>query len=276
MTFASDSGLGKSTEYHFNYDPSLLFAIKRSESREAVASLAPLGFDRWTAFELSWLNLKGRPEKAVAEFDFPHSSENLVESKSFKLYLNGFNQSCFADEQQVLATLRADLSALVKADVAVSLYTLPAFQQKISQSCSLPFLDLDQLDVHCEHYQTDASLLKLTAQVNQSYFSTGLFRSLCPVTGQPDWASIYLYIDCPNGQSVEPCSLLLYLLSYRNHQGFHEQCVEMIFSHLQALLPEAKLAVYARFMRRGGLDINPFRSNSLSFDAFSNVYDPRQ
>lgn len=276
MAFAGDSGLGKATEYHFDYDPSRLFAIKRSDSREGVNIAKTMqGFDRWTAFELSWLNAKGRPEIAIAEFDFPSTSENLVESKSFKLYLNGFNQSTFANAGAVVTALEKDLSLLVKADVVVRFYTLAEFQSKITAANGLPFLNLDAQDISCKHYQTDASLLKPAPKKSHEYFSSGLFRSLCPVTGQPDWASVYLYVSDVK-QSVCPESLLAYLLSYRNHQGFHEQCVEMIFSDLLALLPSASVVVYARFMRRGGLDINPFRSNGLNFDQFSNIYDPRQ
>lgn len=278
MVSVDASLLGKATEYHFQYQPEQLFAIKRSESRSTfTVAKAMQGFDRWTGFELSWLNTLGRPEMAIAEFDFPATSDNLVESKSFKLYLNGFNQTQFQNAHEVIATLEKDLSALVNASVSVNLFSLTQFQDKIAKGCDLPFYDLDQLNIACKDYQTDASLLAVKPKTKScEYFTTALFRSLCPVTGQPDWASIYILIDSDSTQSVCPESLLAYLLSYRNHQGFHEQCVEMILSDLNALLPCVQLTVYARFMRRGGLDINPFRSLGQNFQSFANIYDPRQ
>jgi 7-cyano-7-deazaguanine reductase len=260
--------LGKETAYQFSYDASLLFAIARGESRADLAldedALPFSGIDRWTAYELSWLNEKGMPQVAIAEFDFAADSPNLVESKSFKLYLNSFNQSRFS-QKDLLNTLTADLSACSGKAVKVSLFALG--DEKLNrQNTGSDYRLLDELDVVCSEYDCNADILSLvdgkdvepTEQNKQGeqLYCSHLFRSLCPVTSQPDWASVYIRVV---GKPLQAESLLKYLVAYRNHQGFHEQCVEQICLELKALNAFSEIEVYARFLRRGGLDINPYR-----------------
>ena len=250
--------LGKPTEYRFDYDASLLHPIARADGRQALQLTGALpfdGVDLWTAYELSWLDQHGKPQVAIAEFVFPCRSDNLIESKSLKLYLNGFNQTRFACVDAVCSTLVQDLSAACGAAVTVQLY--PA-------AGGLPVAEaggytlLDTLDVSCDRYEVDAGLLSTGSEVITARWCSHLFRSLCPVTGQPDWASIYIdYL----GPAPDPAGLLRYLTSFRQHQGFHEQCVEQIFVDMLRVCRPQQLTVSARFLRRGGLDINPLRSN---------------
>ena len=248
--------LGKEAQYRFNYDASVLFPIARADARAALGigqALPFYGIDSWTAYELSWLNTEGLPQVAIAEFDFPCTALNLVESKSFKLYLNTFNNSQFAGADEVKATLARDLSAVAGAEVAVRLFKVDDYprQQATGFTC------IDPLSVRCEHYQPAPQLLTQGSGQVQEYLCSHVFRSLCPVTGQPDWASVYLFYQ---GWKIDHASLLQYLVSFRNHQGFHEQCVEQIFVELLHHCQPERLMVYARFMRRGGLDINPLRA----------------
>lgn len=256
-----DIPLGKPTDYHFNYDADLLFPVPRKDSRDELGfsqSLPFVGSDLWTAYELSWLNKHGLPQVAIAEIVFPCEAPNLVESKSFKLYLNSFNQTCFADQEQVLNTMQQDLSRCAGGSVKVRLYAVDDFAVRASEG----FICLDQLPVQCDQYEPDAALLQKGIEVKTEQFCSHIFRSLCPVTGQPDWASVYIGYT---GLSLDKESLLRYLVSYRLHQGFHEQCVEMIYRDIQALIEPSMLTVSARFVRRGGLDINPIRSLSADY-----------
>ncbi|MCK5881559.1 MAG: NADPH-dependent 7-cyano-7-deazaguanine reductase QueF [Sinobacterium sp.] len=261
MDFDASIPLGKETDYQFSYNPQLLFSIARSAGRDVIgldsSNLPFKGFDRWTAFELSWLNKNGRPEQAIAEFDFACTAPNIVESKSFKLYLNSFNQSQFSSASQVLELLQKDLAAASGETVSVVLHDVNQFSRTAVHSDNV--IQLDTVDVCCDVYDVDQRLLALTQSENsaQQLFRFDGFRSLCPVTSQPDWASVYVQVS---GNALCSASLLRYLVSYRNHQGFHEQCVEQIFSDLMKLGNFNSLTVYARFLRRGGLDINPIRS----------------
>lgn len=252
--------LGKPTEYVFTYDASVLFAVPRVQAREALGftELPFYGVDIWTAYELSWLNEKGRPQVAVAQMTFACDAPNIVESKSLKLYCNGFNQTVFVDHQALIHCMEKDLAICSGKPVKVELFAANNFP--IQQAHD--YLCLDDLDVHCEHYDVEPQLLSITETQEQASLCSHLFRSLCPVTAQPDWASIYIDYQ---GKALDKASLLRYLISYRNHQGFHEQCVEMIFRDVLALTQASKLTVSARFLRRGGLDINPIRSTQADF-----------
>lgn len=252
--------LGQHTDYPDQYSPGLLTAIPRALAREALAidsaTLPFVGEDVWTAYELSWLNPQGRPEVATAEFRLSCDSPSIVESKSFKLYLNSLNQSVFESIEVLASTLQQDLSACAGSPFSVQL--LPRGEWAGQEFTSLPGECLDDLDIVTDCYLPDAGLLQIQSSkvFDKSYYSH-LFRSLCPVTAQPDWASVWVSY---RGAEIAPDSLLKYLVSYRKHQGFHEQCVEKIFVELmQACAPEV-LTVGARFTRRGGLDINPVRS----------------
>ncbi|MDR6407810.1 NADPH-dependent 7-cyano-7-deazaguanine reductase QueF [Paraburkholderia terricola] len=255
------SPLGKPSAYTEQYDASLLFPIARSNAREAIGISAPLPFfgtDIWNAYELSWLNARGKPQIAVATFFVPADSPNIVESKSFKLYLGSFAQTAFESMDAVRETIKRDVSASCGATVSVHL-TAPYEFGKLQME-EFEGLSLDRLDLDTDVYQPDASLLKAAlneAPVEETLFSN-LLKSNCPVTGQPDWGSVQIHYI---GPQIDHAGLLRYIISYRNHTGFHEQCVEKIFIDVLKACKPVKLAVYARYTRRGGLDINPFRTN---------------
>jgi len=225
-----------------------------------------LGADLWTAFELSWLNLRGKPQVALAHFVVPCESVNIVESKSFKLYLNSFNNTRFADAAEVQARLRADISeavwrgATVQSSVGVKLIAPEKFDMEPVHE--LDGLSLDRLDVECTQYQPAPELLVVESVEEEAPVTevlvSNLLKSNCLVTGQPDWGSVQIsYSGLPINQE----GLLKYLVSFRNHNEFHEQCVERIFMDIWTRCKPVKLAVYARYTRRGGLDINPFRTS---------------
>ena len=258
---AEHSPLGKSTEYKTTYDASLLFAIERRVKWEQFGldgeQLPYQGVDIWTAYELSWLLPSGKPVVAMAEFQVPAHSPNIIESKSFKLYLNSFNQSTFANADAVERVMANDLSAIAGAPVAIQIVTLEQATLK-GLSC-LPGVCIDGLDVQVQTYDApDAALLCADAGRSDEQLHSHLLRSRCPVTGQPDWGSVA--IEYRAERRLQHESLLQYLISFREHQDFHEQCVERIFLDLHHLLRPDFLSVQARYLRRGGLDINPCRS----------------
>jgi 7-cyano-7-deazaguanine reductase len=257
-----DSALGQKTEYLSVYTPGLLFPIARRESRAALglvdAELPFSGVDVWTGYELSWLDEHGKPRVALAEFVIPCTSEFIVESKSFKLYLNSFNQTRFAGMEQVRQLMQEDLSRAVGARISVNLFALAEAGQQIAGQ--LPGESLDDLEVAIEHYHPAPELLRADDQSAsvEEVLCSDLLKSNCPVTGQPDWASVQIRY---RGPKIEREGLLRYIVSFREHQDFHEHCVERMFMDiLQRCRPE-QLTVYARYTRRGGLDINPWRSN---------------
>lgn len=257
MTMIDASPLGKTTEYICTYTPALLFPIARSQSRQALllnTSLPFGGVDIWTAYEVSWLNLQGKPQQAVVEFIFPCESEFIVESKSFKLYLNSFNQSKFVDVQQVTELLTRDLAGIVRAEVSIKLYSLASFP---SATTSFGGELIDDLSVNIEHYHPTPELLTVGDEWVTESLVSELLKTNCPVTGQPDWASIQISYS---GKKINRENLLGYIVSFRQHQDFHEHCVERIFMDVKARCQPEKLSVYARYTRRGGLDINPFRT----------------
>jgi 7-cyano-7-deazaguanine reductase len=263
----AQSPLGKTASYIDQYDPALLFPLPRATKRQELglgAQLPFFGADTWTAFELSWLNLRGKPQLALAHITVPCETPNIIESKSFKLYLNSFNNTRFADAADVLARLRADLSeaawrgAASPATVGVRLLGPELFDRE--PVCELDGLSLDRLDVACERYSPAPDLLRTTQgepPVNETLVSN-LLKSNCLVTGQPDWGSVQIRYS---GDAIDQEGLLQYLVSFRNHNEFHEQCVERIFMDIWQRCKPTRLTVYARYTRRGGLDINPFRTS---------------
>ena len=268
MTRAEDSQLGKSSAYVDQYDASLLFPIARAGKRAelGLAGAPPfLGADMWTAYELSWLNLRGKPQVALAHFTVPCESHNIIESKSLKLYLNSFNNSRFVNLDAVKERLRADLSEAVwrGADRAatIGLRIVPPELFDREPIYELDGLSLDRLDVECTRFTPAPELLKVLpdeAPVTEVLVSN-LLKSNCLVTGQPDWGSVQISYT---GAAIDQEGLLQYLVSFRNHNEFHEQCVERIFMDIWRRCRPLRLAVYARYTRRGGLDINPFRTSS--------------
>ncbi len=261
MSTPETSPLGNDTVYADRYDPKLLFPISRAGQRReiGVAETLPFhGVDIWNAYELSWLDSGGKPRVALAEFRVPASSPHLIESKSFKLYLNSFAQECIESSDALTDIMLHDLSAAAGAVVSVQLNH--AF------AAALPIVDLDghlldDQQIEIDHYgpprpeflQTD-----VTVQPVQETVLSHLLRSNCPVTGQPDWGSVQIAY---RGAPIDHAGLLRYLVSFRGHNGFHEQCVEQIFVDLMQRCAPHQLSVYARYTRRGGLDINPYRSS---------------
>ncbi|WP_039913104.1 NADPH-dependent 7-cyano-7-deazaguanine reductase QueF [Cellvibrio mixtus] len=258
----SHNPLGQQTEYISEYAPHLLFPIARSESRKQLdinAGLPFFGVDIWTGYELSWLDKSGKPVVAVAEFTIPCDSECIIESKSFKLYLNSFNQTRFNNVDEVRAIIIGDLSRAAKADVNVQILPLRGVGgDNYLGIIALPnAIYLDDLDVAIDAYHPAPELLKVGVDLVEETLVSHLLKTNCPVTGQPDWASVFVRYK---GNQIVHDNLLRYLISFREHQDFHEHCVERIFCDLLRVCKPEYLSVYARYTRRGGLDINPFRS----------------
>lgn len=255
--------LGKSTDYRDTYDAGLLQGVPRSLNRDPLglhADTLPFhGADIWTLYELSWLNAKGLPQVAVGHVELSHTTVNLVESKSFKLYLNSFNQTRFGSWEDIRHTLERDLSACAQGDVTVSLYRLDEIEgQPIAHFHGT---SIDNQDIEIDNYQFNADyLLNSTGskKVEETLVSH-LLKSNCLITHQPDWGSVQIQY---RGPQIDREKLLRYLVSFRHHNEFHEQCVERIFSDILRFCQPESLSVYARYTRRGGLDINPWRSNT--------------
>ena len=267
MNTAHESQLGKTSAYADQYAPELLYPIPRSAKRLELGltdTLPFLGADMWTAFELSWLGPRGKPQLALAHITVPCESSHIIESKSLKLYLNSYNNTVFADAAAVLTRLRADLSeaawrgAVVQSSVGVRLLVPELFDREPVQE--LDGLSLDRLDVECRQYTPAPELLRTAAAEPPvtEVLTSRLLKSNCLVTGQPDWGSVQISYS---GAPIDQEGLLQYLVSFRNHHEFHEQCVERIFMDIWQRCQPTKLAVYARYTRRGGLDINPFRTS---------------
>ncbi|WP_047284993.1 MULTISPECIES: NADPH-dependent 7-cyano-7-deazaguanine reductase QueF [Pseudomonas] len=262
---AEHSPLGKSSEYISTYTPSLLFPIPRAakwaELGLSANTLPYKGVDYWNCFELSWLLPSGKPVVAIGEFSIPADSPNIIESKSFKLYLNSLNQTPFVDRATLEATLRTDLSAAAGKPVGVRIRSLQEVEAE--GVVALPGVCIDDLDISVDSYEHPRpELLRCDAsRVVEESVHSHLLKSNCPVTSQPDWGSVVVQY---RGAALDHASLLAYLVSFRQHSDFHEQCVERIFLDLQRLLKPESLTVYARYVRRGGLDINPYRSTETA------------
>ncbi|MBL0422833.1 NADPH-dependent 7-cyano-7-deazaguanine reductase QueF [Ramlibacter sp. AW1] len=260
--------LGKPAPQVDRYDPSLLYplprATKRAELGLAEGRLPFFGADLWTAFELSWLTPRGKPQVALAHITIPCETPHIVESKSFKLYLNSFGHMAFASADEVRERIRADVSEAVwrgapsSSSVGVRLLLPDSFERE--QVRELEGVNLDRLDIECSHYTPAPELLTAAfdEQPVQEVLVSNLLKSNCLVTGQPDWGSVQIRYS---GPQIDQGQLLRYLVSFRNHHEFHEQCVERIFMDIRTRCRPVKLSVYARYTRRGGLDINPFRTS---------------
>ena len=274
----SELPLGREVAYPRAYDPSLLFPIPRAQGRAALGlgggALPFSGHDRWHAYELSWLDGRGRPVVETATFLVPADSPNLVESKSLKLYLNSLNGSRFDSREEVRARIVADLSAAAGAPVAVDFGLPPVDAGDGAMPGATAPVSLDDLDVECDEYDAPnpALLSADDGEVVDEVLHSALLKSNCPVTGQPDWAGIRIAV---RGPRIDRAGLLRYLVSFREHAGFHEQCVEQVFVDLVARCRPQALSVEARYTRRGGLDINPWRATpGLAPPAAAR--DPRQ
>ncbi len=296
---SSQAPLGRVSDYPTEYDPGLLFPIARAEARaslaftpdraaaqiqsgdrdHATAALPFSGVDLWNAYELSWLGPTGKPEVRAAQFRVPCESPAIIESKSLKLYLNSLNQHRFDSPAAARATIQTDLSKAAGAPVDVRLFTLAELgalgfpaqsdsrgpQDGVDRAGEMQARSLDELAPVISDYTRNADLLRFAnaaaragGDASQASVYTDLFKSNCPVTGQPDWASVFIKYA---GPAIDETGLLAYLISYRNEQDFHEHCVEQIFVDIKERCRPEKLTVYACFLRRGGIDINPFRSN---------------
>ena len=256
-----ESPLGRRTAYPAHYAPEALHAIARAGNRRALgiddANLPFRGEDVWTAYDLSWLTASGKPQAAIATLRVPAASPNLIESKSLKLYLDSLAMTRFDDERVVASTIADDLSKTCRASVDVTLSPPTPSGDGLS---NFPGICIDDATVKCDQWEVDPSLLAVTVdEIVSETLHSHLLRSLCPVTGQPDIGSILVRY---RGPKSDPAALLRYLVSYRSHSDFHESCVERIFLDLKKHCAPEQLSVYARFNRRGGLDINPFRSDT--------------
>jgi len=261
-----NSPLGKTAAYPVQYDPSLLFAIprllKRADIGIAANALPFGGADLWTAFELSWLNPRGKPQVAIAHITIPCETPNIVESKSLKLYLGSLHQTRFASLQEVAACLRQDISRVAwqGSGGSIGLTLVPPDQFADECILELEGLLLDRLDVECPHYTPAPELLHADHSQTpvQETLVSHLLKSNCPVTGQPDWGSIQISYT---GAPIDQAALLQYVVSFRQHSDFHEHCVERIFMDVWTRCRPQRLTVHARYTRRGGLDINPWRTS---------------
>ncbi len=265
--------LGHATAYPDTYDAALLFPLPRAPQRAELGIGAELPFDGadvWTAYEHTWLDLTGKPVVAMLSLTVPATSPAIVESKSVKLYLGSFAQSSFADGGDVAARVERDLSAATGAPVAVALVPQRAFREaRIAQPAGE---SIDRIEATIDRYDVAPAFLRASGDEVRETLRTDLFRSLCPVTGQPDYASLSIGYAGPR---IDRAGLLRYVVSYRLHAGFHEHCVERIFTDLVERCQCRELTIEARFTRRGGLDINPFRTNA-GVPVPANVRTPRQ
>ncbi len=267
MSTVEQSPLGRATAYADRYDPSLLFPMPRAPKRADIgvgATLPFMGADLWTAFELSWLNPRGKPQVAIAHFTVPCESPNIIESKSLKLYLNSFNQQVFDSIDVVKQCLRRDISEALWRGVepvgSVGVRVMLPADWAAEQVHTLDGLSLDRLDVECTECQPAPELLQAdhSLPLVQEVLVSDLLKSNCLVTGQPDWASVRIAYT---GAPIDQAGLLRYLVSFRQHNEFHEQCVERIYTDLMTRCRPTKLSVLARYTRRGGIDINPWRTS---------------
>lgn len=254
----SQSELGKETDYDQPYNPSRLFPIPRSIKRQEIGvdpvKLPFYGVDIWNHYEVSWLNPKGKPRVAIAEIILPCESPNIIESKSMKLYFNSLNNSKFESPEILEKIISLDLSEAAGAPVQI---TLKKLTDEKTQA-NLTGEHIDDLDISCSEYLVNSNFLTISSEkIMEETLCSDLLKSNCLVTNQPDWGSIQIHYK---GPQINKEGLLKYLISFRNHNEFHEQCIERIFVDILKHCQPQKLTVYGRYTRRGGLDINPYRS----------------
>ena len=255
-----DSSLGENTNYPTGYDPSILVGLNRADSRQKLRldsnSYEIFGIDSWTCYELSWLNENGIPRNSILYFSYSCHSKFFVESKSLKLYLYSLNNKKFSSNEELIQTIKEDLESALKTEISLEISTVP--REIISnENC------IDSLNIEEPSAQPNSLVLLSNEKDVDEDVTCGLFRSLCPVTAQPDWATVYIAYK---GKQINHKSLLSYLLSYRNHQGFHEECVERIFQDLNERCELESLLVRANYLRRGGIEINPVRTTHENFE----------
>lgn len=272
-----DTPLGKDVDYSDHYDSSLLVGIPRSIAREAFsfgAKLPFVGVDIWNCYEVSWLNQKGKPCVKIVQLIVPADSENIIESKSLKLYLNSFYGTKFSDESEVKHLIEKDCSTVLKKDTEVRMHDLEEFEGQALGS--LKGQNIDDADIEFTEYKVNPEFLKLADDetIIEETLNSNLLKSNCLVTNQPDWASVQISY---RGRKIDHELLLRYIVSFRCHNGFHEQCVERIFLDIMQHCAPEQLTVHAKYTRRGGIDINPYRTNSaLEVDKIDLARDVRQ
>jgi 7-cyano-7-deazaguanine reductase len=264
MNELSNTPLGKATAYVDTYNPGLLVGIPRTIAREEIGLTTKntpfYGYDFWNCYELSWLNLSGKPCVALLSFIVPYDSEFISESKSVKLYLNSFNNTRMTNKDQVLNTITQDLSNIVKSSIKAEIKEIT----DLSGSAILSFSGscIDDLEIEINDYKVDSNLLKIEGQsgIIEECLYSNLLKSNCLITNQPDWAAIQIKYK---GQKINHESLLQYIVSFRNHNEFHEQCVERVFCDIMKICNPIELEVFAKYTRRGGIDISPYRTNKI-------------
>ena len=269
--------LGKKVEYKDRYNSDLLVGIPRSIARDIIglkASLPFYGVDIWNCYEVSWLNKKGKPNARILQLIIPADSENIIESKSLKLYLTSFNGTKFDNDEEVKEIVQKDCSKVAKKDVEVTITELGELQ---ASSVSLfDGKNIDDLDIEITDYEVNGDLLQVSddSSIVEEILYSNLLKSNCLVTNQPDWASIQIKY---RGRKIDHESLLHYIVSFRRHSDFHEQCVEHIFSDIMQKCAPEELTVYAKYTRRGGIDINPYRTSAnLDIANINKTRDIRQ
>lgn len=255
-----NSELGKRSEYATQYDATLLFPIPRAEKRLEIGinpqKLPFYGFDVWNHYEVSWLNDKGKPVVAIAEIVYDCNSTSIIESKSLKLYFNSFNNTSFASIEEVESTIKRDIKKAIGSEVFVKIQTLSS-QNPINLESHFLGESIDELDVSCSVYTVNPEFLSTSSNEVEEVLHSDLLKSNCLVTLQPDWGSVQIHY---RGPKIDREGLLKYIVSFRNHNEFHEQCIERIFIDILTYCKPSELTVYGRYTRRGGLDINPYRS----------------
>lgn len=263
MANIENTVLGQKVSYINGYDNKLLHPIPRSIGREEnqlISTELPFkGVDIWNCYEVSWLDSNGMPQVRILRFIIDCNSENIIESKSLKLYLYSLNNHVFENEDQVINLIQKDLTMAAKHEVSVVLYRLSDLNNSRLSLFSGKLLD-EMSEIKIEEYNTNKSLLQLSEEsgvVTEKLYSN-LLKSNCLITNQPDWASIYIEYK---GRAIDHSSLLKYIISFRNHNEFHEQCVERIFGDILDICRPEELTIYAKYTRRGGIDINPLRTN---------------
>lgn len=255
-----DSELGKKSDYDTTYNPKRLFPIARVEKRAEIgldsSNLPFYGVDIWNHYEVSWLNSKGKPIVAMAEIIYDCTSPFIIESKSLKLFFNSLNQTKFNHIEDVSQTIQKDIENCVKAPVSINLTTLSALEDRAIQNQFMGIC-LDELDIACDQYTVEPNFLYTNGTKVKETLHSNLLKSNCLVTNQPDWGSVQIVYE---GEQINHEGLLKYLVSFREHNEFHEQCIERIFSDILNQCNPELLSVYGRYTRRGGLEINPFRT----------------
>ncbi len=264
QAIAEESELGKQSAYSTSYNPNLLYPIPRAEKRREIGvdpqQLPFVGFDCWNHYEVSWLNEKGKPIVAIAELVYDCASPKIIESKSFKLYFNSFNNTKIKNSLALEEMIKKDVAERIDADVWVKIHPLQpsqnfAIHESLTGEC------LDDLDVECSVYLVEPAFLSVSDELVEEVLYSDLLKSNCLVTNQPDWGSVQIAYK---GKKINRDGLLRYLVSFRNHNEFHEQCIERIFVDIMNHCQPESLTVYGRYTRRGGLDINPYRSTEKS------------